>query len=81
MPAWLCCALLLTTCLGATISEMSMVAAAGQLWGVPRWLSCAVVVLTLTATIFSGSLRRLELIGLFFGGTSVSVLDSHHSGF
>ena len=81
VPAWLCCALLLVTCLGATISEMSMVAAAGKLWGVPRWLSCAVVVFTLTATIFSGSLRRLELIGLFFGGTSVSVLDSHHSGF
>ncbi len=66
--AWAACATLVITCIGAIISEMSSIAGVMKLYDVPVWASCTGVLLVLLAVVvLSGTYRKVELVGVFFG--------------
>eukprot|EP00929_Paragymnodinium_shiwhaense_P008570 TRINITY_DN112525_c0_g1_i1.p1 TRINITY_DN112525_c0_g1~~TRINITY_DN112525_c0_g1_i1.p1 ORF type:complete len:453 (-),score=87.68 TRINITY_DN112525_c0_g1_i1:56-1414(-) len=54
-------------CSGAVISEFTGVAAVGELWGVPRWISCSAAAGLLSTVILSSSFARIEQIGIGLG--------------
>jgi len=62
---------LLMACLGvcgaAVVSEFTGVAAVGELWGVPRWISCSASAALLSTLILSGSFKSIERVGLALG--------------
>jgi hypothetical protein len=55
------------TCFGAVVSEMSCIAQAGMLWGVPPWVSALAVFVLLLAICIIGSYRQVELVGTAMG--------------
>ena len=69
--AWVAAIMLMVTCLGAIISEMSSIAGAFQMFGVPKWASCLTVLLVLCLIVLSGSYKKVELIGVIFGAVEL----------
>ncbi|HWU26011.1 MAG TPA: divalent metal cation transporter [Rhizomicrobium sp.] len=65
--AWLSVSTLAIACLGALISELSGLAGAGLLFGVPAWATVLVVVGGLVAVVWTGSYRAVEKLAVGFG--------------
>jgi len=65
--AWLSVSTLLVACLGALVTEFGGIAGVGLLFGIPRWVSAAVIVLLLTTVVWTGSYRSVERVALLFG--------------
>ena len=58
---------LLLTAVGTELSELSVLAAVGELWGLSRWASVATSVALLLGVVFAGSYRIVETVAIFFG--------------
>ena len=58
---------LLLTAIGTELSELSVLAAVGELWGLSRWASVAISVALLLGVVFAGSYRIVETVAIFFG--------------
>jgi Mn2+/Fe2+ NRAMP family transporter len=65
--AWLSVAGLGIAAMGALLTEFSGVAGVGELFGVPRAASLALVVVFLLAVVWTGSYRRVELVAILLG--------------
>ncbi|HUO79631.1 MAG TPA: divalent metal cation transporter [Steroidobacteraceae bacterium] len=65
--AWLSVATLVLACVGALLSELSGLAGVGLLFGVPAWLTMAVVVGGLTLMAYTGSYLSVERIAMAIG--------------
>jgi Mn2+/Fe2+ NRAMP family transporter len=65
--ASLCLALLLTSCFGALVTQMSGLAGIGQLFGVPIWQTITAVVVLTIAMVCTGSYRAVERGAMVFG--------------
>jgi len=52
---------------GALVTEFAGIAGAGQLFGVPPWLSVSIATILLIALGLSGSYKRYEIIGIAVG--------------
>ncbi len=65
--AWVSVAGLAIAAIGALLTEFSGVAAVGQLFGVPRWVSLALAAAFLLAVVWTGSYRRVERIAIGLG--------------
>ena len=65
--AWLSVGTLLVACLGALLSELGGLAGVGMMYGVPAWVTMAVVVLGLTAMAWTGSYLSVERIAMLLG--------------
>jgi NRAMP (natural resistance-associated macrophage protein)-like metal ion transporter len=65
--AWLSVATLLVSCVGAIITELSGIAGAGALFGIPPAVSAFAVVLFLIIIAWTGSYRSVERIALLIG--------------
>ncbi|MCL4370735.1 MAG: divalent metal cation transporter [Chloroflexi bacterium] len=53
--------------LGALVTEFAGIAGAGELFGVPSWLTVSLATLLLIALGLSGSYRRVERVGIAIG--------------
>lgn len=58
---------LVLSCAGAIVSEMSGIAGVGEIWGIPRWVSCSAVALFLILVVATGSYKRVERIAVLIG--------------
>lgn len=65
--AWLSVSTLILSCVGAILTEFSGLAGAGNLFGVPTWLTMTLVVSFLTITAWSGSYLSVERIAILLG--------------
>ena len=65
--AWVTCAALVTSCVGATVSEMSGVASVGELWGLSRAASTAAASVVLVGVFVLGQYEQVEKIGIVLG--------------
>jgi NRAMP (natural resistance-associated macrophage protein)-like metal ion transporter len=65
--AWISVGTLVIACVGALVSELSGLAGVGLLFGVPEWLTMAVVVGGLTLMAYTGSYLSVERIAIFIG--------------
>lgn len=58
---------LVLSCAGAIVSEMSGIAGVGEIWGIPRWVSCSAVALFLIIVVVTGSYKRVERVAISIG--------------
>jgi Mn2+/Fe2+ NRAMP family transporter len=65
--AWFSCGSLLLACLGALVTEFSGMAGVGLLFGIPPWISMAVIVGGMLIMIWTGSYRSVERMAVLFG--------------
>jgi Mn2+/Fe2+ NRAMP family transporter len=65
--AWISVGTLIVACIGALLSELSGLAGVGLLFGVPAWLTMAVVVGGLTLMAYTGSYLSVERIAIAIG--------------
>lgn len=65
--AWLSVSTLILSCIGAILTEFSGLAGAGNLFGVPTWLTMTLVVSFLTITAWTGSYLSVERIAILLG--------------
>jgi Mn2+/Fe2+ NRAMP family transporter len=65
--AWVSVGTLVLACIGALLSELSGLAGVGALFGVPVWLTMAVVVGGLTLMAYTGSYLSVERIAIAIG--------------
>lgn len=65
--AWLSVGTLLVACIGALLSEMGGLAGVGLMYGIPAWLTMAVVVSGLSIMAYTGSYLSVERIAMLFG--------------
>jgi NRAMP (natural resistance-associated macrophage protein)-like metal ion transporter len=65
--AWLSVGGLGVAAIGALLTEFSGVAGVGELFGVPRSVSLALVAAFLLAVVWTGSYRRVELVAILLG--------------
>ncbi len=65
--AWISVGTLVIACVGALVSELSGLAGVGLLFGVPAWMTMAVVVAGLTLMAYTGSYLSVERIAIFIG--------------
>ncbi len=65
--AWLSVGTLLVSCIGAILTEFSVIAGVGLLFGVSPWISVGSMVVFLVVTAATGSYRRVELIAILLG--------------
>jgi Mn2+/Fe2+ NRAMP family transporter len=65
--AWASVGTLVLACVGALLSELSGLAGVGLLFGIPAWLTMAVVIAGLTLMAYTGSYRSVERIALAIG--------------
>jgi Mn2+/Fe2+ NRAMP family transporter len=65
--AWVSVGTLVLACVGALLSELSGLAGVGLLFGVPAWLTMAVVVSGLTLMAYTGSYLSVERIAMAIG--------------
>ena len=78
--AWLSVGTLLIACIGALLSEMGGLAGIGLMYGVPVWLTMAVVVIGLSIMVYTGSYHSVERIALLLGAFElVFVLVAWHA--
>ncbi len=65
--AWISVGILVLACVGALLSELSGLAGVGLIFGVPTWLTMAVVVCGLTLMAYTGSYLSVERIAMGIG--------------
>jgi Mn2+/Fe2+ NRAMP family transporter len=65
--AWVSVGTLVLACIGALLSELSGLAGVGALFGVPVWITMAVVVGGLTLMAYTGSYLSVERIAMAIG--------------
>ena len=65
--AWFTCGVLVLSCVGATVSEMSGVASVGELWGLGRVASTAAASLVLVGVVVGGTYAQVEAVGIVLG--------------
>lgn len=65
--AWLSCTLLVVSCTGAIVSELSGVAAVLELWGASRWIGALVAAISLVAAVMVGNYQQVEAFGIMMG--------------
>jgi Mn2+/Fe2+ NRAMP family transporter len=65
--AWVSVGTLVLACIGALLSELSGLAGVGLLFGVPAWLTMALVVSGLTIMAYTGSYLSVERIAIAIG--------------
>lgn len=65
--AWFSIATLVICCVGALLTELSGLAAVGQLFGVPVWETMCLVVLFLITVAWTGSYNSVERIAIGLG--------------
>ena len=65
--AWASVGTLLLACIGALLSELSGLAGVGLLYGVPAWVTMAVVIAGLTLMAYTGSYVSVERIAIGIG--------------
>ena len=64
---WLLVGTLLVTCIGALVSEMTSVAGAAMVLGIPKWVFPLILLVIMLGVVVTGSYRRVELIALVMG--------------
>ncbi len=67
VPAALLLAVLVASCIGALVTELSGIAGVGELFGVPPWQASALAACGLLAVVWTGSYRSVELIAIAVG--------------
>jgi Mn2+/Fe2+ NRAMP family transporter len=72
--ARLAAAMLVVSCLGALLTQMSGLAGVGQLFGVPAWATIAVAVAGIFAMVCTGSYHAVERIALVLGAAELAFL-------
>ncbi|WP_234409543.1 NRAMP family divalent metal transporter [Ideonella sp. B508-1] len=65
--AWLFVAALVSSCLGALVTQFSGLVGIGQLYGLPAWFSVAWLVVLVLAMVLTGSYHGVERVALLFG--------------
>lgn len=65
--SWISCALLVISCTGAIVSEMSGVASVLELWGASPWLGAIVASVSVIVAVMSCNYRQVEVFGIFAG--------------
>ena len=65
--AWFTLVALLTSCVGATVSEMSGIAGVGELWGLSRGASTALSTVLLLGVPATCTYRQVEVVGVTLG--------------
>src|ERR1019366_4272668 len=65
--AWFSVAILLVTCVGALLSELSGLAGVGLLMGVPAPVTMSLIVIALIVMVYSGSYLTVERIAIAAG--------------
>lgn len=65
--AWFACIFLVLECVGAMVSEMSGVAAVGELWGMNRVAATLVAAAVVVAVVLLCSYKQIEAIGVTLG--------------
>eukprot|EP00747_Dinoflagellata_sp_TGD_P024123 gnl/TRDRNA2_/TRDRNA2_130330_c0_seq2.p1 gnl/TRDRNA2_/TRDRNA2_130330_c0~~gnl/TRDRNA2_/TRDRNA2_130330_c0_seq2.p1 ORF type:complete len:466 (+),score=85.30 gnl/TRDRNA2_/TRDRNA2_130330_c0_seq2:82-1398(+) len=65
--AWFTCALLVISCIGAVVSEMSGVAAVAEIWGASKWVGTLAAAIVVIATVWFCNYRQVELVGCTVG--------------
>ncbi len=65
--AWISVSGLAVASLGALLTEFSGIVGVGELLGVPRGVSLALVAASLLAVVWTGSYRRVELVAIIIG--------------
>eukprot|EP00746_Dinoflagellata_sp_MGD_P167032 gnl/MRDRNA2_/MRDRNA2_97337_c0_seq1.p1 gnl/MRDRNA2_/MRDRNA2_97337_c0~~gnl/MRDRNA2_/MRDRNA2_97337_c0_seq1.p1 ORF type:complete len:530 (+),score=56.48 gnl/MRDRNA2_/MRDRNA2_97337_c0_seq1:74-1663(+) len=68
---WLLGCTLILTCIGAMMSEMATIAGVGQLYGIPKYVSCSVVMGSLLGIVLMKSYDKVEAIGLAMGACQI----------
>lgn len=53
--------------IGALLTEFAGIAGVGELFGISKWITVPLATILLIVVAFSGSYRRVESIGIFFG--------------
>ncbi len=72
--AWLSVGTLALSCLGALLTELSGMAGVGLLFGVPRWVTMAVLVSGLIAMVWTASYTGVERVALAVGAFEFAFL-------
>ena len=72
--AWISVATLAVACIGALLTELSGLAAAGMLFGVPASITMTLVVVGLTIMAYTGSYLSVERIAMAFGAIELIFL-------
>jgi len=67
VAAWICLAALALSCFGALVTELSGLAAVGQLFGLPGWEVLSGVTILLIAIVCTGTYHAVERVALAFG--------------
>jgi len=65
--AWLSCTLLVVSCTGAIISEISGVASVMELWGASRYVGTVVAAVSIIAAVVLCNYRQVEAFGIAMG--------------
>jgi len=67
--AWLSCSLLVVSCTGGIISEISGVACVVELWGVPggRWIGAIIAAISISSAVVMCNYRQVEAFGIAMG--------------
>jgi Mn2+/Fe2+ NRAMP family transporter len=67
IPAIMLLATLVASCLGAIVTELSGIAGAGSLFGLPIWQSVVVTTAALLLIVWTASYRALEMLSIVVG--------------
>ena len=82
--AWLSVGTLLVSCVGAILTEFSVIAGVGLIFGISPWISVGAMVVFLVVTAATGSYRQVELLAILLGLFELAfvavALVSHPSG-
>lgn len=65
--AWFACILLVFECVCAMTSEMSGIAAVGEIWGLSRALATLLSAVVIVSVVFFCSYRQVEVVGITLG--------------
>src|SRR5450631_2347128 len=65
---------LVVSCFGALVTEMSGLAGAGQLFGIPVWQTISVLIVLIFGMVCTGSYHSVERIAIFLGMFEVAFL-------
>jgi Mn2+/Fe2+ NRAMP family transporter len=72
--AWFSCSTLVIACLGALITEFSGMAGVGMLFGIPPWITMAIVVGGMVAMIWTRTYRSVERVAVVLGAFELAFL-------
>jgi Mn2+/Fe2+ NRAMP family transporter len=67
---------LFVACVGALITEFAGIAGAGQLAGLPPWLTVPLAAVALSLLIMRGRYRRVELVGIIVGALELALIPA-----